>query len=140
MPTKEPPMAYWLMKSEPDAFSWADLLRDGRTEWDGVRSAEAARNLRAMVPGDEALFYHSNVGLEAVGIMRVTRAWQPEGPDGKWASVELKPVKPLPRPVSLKAMKAEPKLAEMKVIRQSRLSVSPVSEAEWMLILEMGGA
>jgi predicted RNA-binding protein with PUA-like domain len=133
-------MAYWLMKSEPDAFSWDDLLRDGKTEWDGVRSAEAARNLRAMVPGDEALFYHSNVGLEAVGIMRVTRAWQPEGPDGKWASVEVKPVEPLPRPVTLKAMKAEPRLAAMKMIRQSRLSVSPVSAAEWRIILQMAGA
>jgi len=133
-------MAYWLMKSEPDAFSWDDLLRDGSTEWDGVRSAEAARNLRAMAPGDEALFYHSNVGLEAVGIMRVTRAWQPEGPDGKWASVEVKPVEPLPRPVTLKAMKAEPRLAAMKMIRQSRLSVSPVSAAEWRIILQMAGA
>lgn len=132
-------MAYWLMKSEPDAFSWDDLLRDGKTEWDGVRSAEAARNLRAMAPGDEALLYHSNVGLEAVGIMKVTRAWQPEGPDGKWASVEVKPVKALPRPVTLKAMKAEPRLAEMKMIRQSRLSVSPVSDTEWQVILEMGG-
>ncbi|HWL47650.1 MAG TPA: EVE domain-containing protein, partial [Sphingomonadaceae bacterium] len=126
--------------SEPDAFSWDDLLRDGSTEWDGVRSAEAARNLRAMAPGDEALFYHSNVGLEAVGIMRVTRAWQPEGPDGKWASVEVKPVEPLPRPVTLKAMKAEPRLAAMKMIRQSRLSVSPVSAAEWRIILQMAGA
>lgn len=132
-------MAYWLMKSEPDAFSWDDLLRDGKTEWDGVRSAEAARNLRAMAPGDEALLYHSNVGLEAVGIMKVTRAWQPEGPDGKWASVEVKPVKALPRPVTLKAMKAEPRLAEMKMIRQSRLSVSPVRDTEWQVILEMGG-
>ena len=133
-------MAYWLMKSEPDAFSWDDMIRDGRAEWDGVRSAEASRNLKAMVPGDEALFYHSNIGLEAVGIMKVTRAWQPEGPDLKWASVELKPVKPLPRPVTLKAMKAEPRLAEMKMIRQSRLSVSPVSEAEWKVLLEISGA
>lgn len=132
-------MAYWLMKSEPDAFSWDDLLRDGKTEWDGVRSAEAARNLRAMAPGDEALLYHSNVGLEAVGIMKVTRAWQPEGPDGKWASVEVKPAEALPRPVTLKAMKAEPRLAEMKMIRQSRLSVSPVRDTEWQVILEMGG-
>ncbi|HWW64041.1 MAG TPA: EVE domain-containing protein [Sphingomonadaceae bacterium] len=133
-------MAYWLMKSEPDAFSWDDLVRDGKTEWDGVRSAEAARNLRAMQRGDEALFYHSNIGLAAVGIMRVARAWKPEGPDGKWASVEVKPLRPLPHPVTLKAMKAEPKLADMKVIRQSRLSVSPVSEAEWAVILKMAGA
>ena len=132
-------MAYWIMKSEPDAFSWEDMVRDGRAEWDGVRSAQASSNLKAMIPGDEALFYHSNIGLEAVGVMRVTRAWRPEGPEGRWASVELKPVRPLPKPVTLKAMKAEPRLAEMKTVRQSRLSVAPVSDAEWGVLLEMAG-
>ena len=134
-------MAYWIMKSEPDAFSWDDLVRDGVTEWDSVRNAQAAIHLRAMRPGDEALFYHSNIGLQAVAVMKVSRAAIPDGPeDTKWVKVQMKPVRPLPRPVTLKAMKAEPRLAEMAMLRQSRLSVSPVTPEQWGVLLEMAGA
>ena len=132
-------MAHWLMKSEPDSYSWDDLVRDGSTEWTGVKNAQAAINLRAMRVGDEALFYHSNVGLEAVGIMMITRAAAPDSTDGKWVSVEVAPVRPLKKPVTLKAIKAEPRLAEMKVVRHSRLSVSPVTDAEWAVVMELAG-
>jgi predicted RNA-binding protein with PUA-like domain len=132
-------MAHWLMKSEPDSYSWDDLLRDGSTEWTGVKNAQAAINLRAMRVGDEALFYHSNVGLEAVGIMKITRAAAPDPTDGKWVSVEVAPVRPLKKPVTLKAIKADPRLAEMKVVRQSRLSVSPVSAEEWAVVMKLAG-
>ena len=130
-------MAHWLMKSEPDSYSWDDLVRDGSTEWTGVKNAQAAINLRAMRVGDEALFYHSNVGLEAVGVMKITRAAAPDPTDGKWVSVEVAPVRPLKQPVTLKAIKADPRLAEMKVVRQSRLSVSPVTDQEWAVVMEM---
>jgi len=132
-------MAHWLMKSEPDAYSWDQLVADGSTEWTGVKNAQAAINLRAMKPGDEAFFYHSNVGLEAVGIMTIVRAAAPDPTDDKWVSVEVAPVRPLKAPVTLKAMKAEPRLGELPMIRQSRLSVSPVGEAEWAVMLEMAG-
>lgn len=130
-------MAYWLMKSEPESYSWDDLVRDGSTEWDGVRNPQAAINLRAMAVGDRAFFYHSGDEKAAVGIMEVSRTARPDGPDGKWSSVAVKPVEPLAKPVTLKAMKADPALAEMKMIRQSRLSVSPVSEAEWAAIMAL---
>jgi len=130
-------MAYWLMKSEPDSYSWEDLLRDAATEWDGVRNPQAAINLRAMAVGDRAFFYHSGDVKAAVGIMEISRTAKPDGPDGKWSSVAVKPVEPLTKPVTLKAMKANPALAEMKMIRQSRLSVAPVSDAEWQTILAM---
>ena len=130
-------MAYWLMKSEPESYSWADLLRDGATEWDGVRNPAARLHLKAMQPGDEALFYHSGKEKAAVGVMQITRAWKPDGADGTWASVEVKPGKALAAPVPLKAMKAEPKLAGMEMLRQSRLSVSPVSAAEWATLMTM---
>jgi predicted RNA-binding protein with PUA-like domain len=132
-------MAHWLMKSEPDSYSWDDLVRDGSTEWTGVKNAQAAINLRAMRVGDEALFYHSNVGLEAVGIMKITRAAAPDPTDAKWVSVEVTSVRPLKKPVTLKAIKADPRLAEMKVVRHSRLSVSPVSDEEWAVMMELAG-
>ena len=132
-------MAHWLMKSEPDSYSWDDLLRDGLTEWTGVKNAQAAINLRAMRVGDEALIYHSNVGLEAVGIMKITRAAAPDPTDAKWVSVEVAPMRPLAKPVTLKAIKAEPRLAEMKVVRHSRLSVSPVTDEEWAVVMELAG-
>ena len=132
-------MAHWLMKSEPHSYSWADLVRDGSTEWTGVKNAQAAINLRAMRVGDEALFYHSNVGLEAVGIMEITRAAAPDPTDAKWVSVEVAPVRPLRNPVTLKAIKADPRLAKMKVVRHSRLSVSPVSDEEWAVVMELAG-
>ena len=130
-------MAYWLMKSEPEAYSWEDLQRDGKTEWDGVRNYAARLHLRAMVPGDQALFYHSGDAKAAVGVMEIARAGQPDGADGAWVSVAVEPVKPLKTPVTLKAMKAEPRLAQMQMIRQSRLSVSPVTDAEWAVVMEL---
>lgn len=130
-------MAYWLMKSEPDSYSWDDLVRDGETEWDGVRNAAAAINLRAMHAGDRALFYYSGEQKAAVGVMEIARVWRPDGPDGKFASVKVKPVAPLAHPVTLKAIKADPRLAGLQMIRQSRLSVSPVGDAEWAAIMEL---
>lgn len=130
-------MAHWLMKSEPGTYSWDDLLRDGGTEWDGVRNPAARLHLKAMKKGDEALFYHSGDERAAVGIMRITREGRPDGEDGKWVSVAVEPVRPLKAPVTLKAVKAEPKLAKMELIRQSRLSVSPVRDEEWKTILAM---
>jgi len=131
-------MAYWLMKSEPSSYSWADLVRDGGTMWDGVRNNAARLHLRAMKPGDEALFYQSMEDRSVVGIMRITGSGEPDGPDGSWVKVPVEPVRPLANPVTLAAIKAEPKLAQMELIRQSRLSVAPVREEEWKLVLEMG--
>ena len=136
-------MAHWLMKSEPGTYSWDDLVKDGATDWDGVRNPAARLHLRAMKPGDEAFFYHSgpdkNGGERAVvGIMRVTGEAKPDGPDGTWAKVPVEPVRPI-APVTLKAIKAEPSLAKMELIRQSRLSVSPVRDEEWAAILKMAG-
>jgi predicted RNA-binding protein with PUA-like domain len=134
-------MRYWLMKSEPDAFSWDDLVAKGRAEWDGVRNHAAQLNMKTMALGDRAFFYHSNIGLEAVGIMEIVRTAAPDSTDetGKWIAVEVAPVKKLKKTVTLKAIKAEPALAEMAMVRQSRLSVAPVSEAEYAKILEMAG-
>lgn len=135
-------MAHWLMKSEPDAYGWDDLVREGEGYWDGVRNPAAALHMKAMKKGDQVLFYHSNVGLEAVGIMEVSGEAEPDRTDksGRWVAVRVKPVKPLPRPVSLKAIKAEPRLSELPMIRQSRLSVVPISDAEWKVLMEMAGA
>ena len=132
-------MAYWLMKSEPGTYSWDDLVRDQRTEWDGVRNPAARLHLRAMKPGDEAFFYHSGDERAVVGIMRIAREAAPDPKDSNWVSVAVEPVCPL-GPVTLKAIKAEPSLAKMELIRQSRLSVSPVRDEEWAAILEMAGA
>ncbi len=131
-------MAYWLLKSEPDSYGWDDLVRDGGTEWDGVRNHAAANHLRAMQVGDEALYYHSGKDKAAVGVARIARAAQPDGGDG-WVSVRIEPLRPLPRPVELKAMKADDALAGMAMLRQSRLSVSPVGDAEWAVLLRMAG-
>lgn len=132
-------MAYWLLKSEADSYGWHDLVRDGGTEWDGVRNAAAARHLRAMAVGDEALFYHSGADKAAVGIARIARAARQDGDDGRWVSVRIEPVRALPRPVTLAAMKADAALAEMAMIRQGRLSVSPVSDGEWAAVLALAG-
>lgn len=135
-------MRYWLMKSEPNVFSWDDLVAKGREEWDGVRNYQAQNNMKAMKLGDRGLFYHSNIGLAAVGILEIVREAQPDSTDesGKWIAVEVGPVKPLPRPVTLKEMKADPALADMAIIRQSRLSVAPVGEQEYRHILALAGA
>ena len=132
-------MAYWLMKSEPHSYSWDELMRDGGTEWDGVRNPAARLHLRAMKVGDEALFYHSGEDKAAVGIMRIAREGAPDPKDANWVSVRVEPVRPLAKPVTLKAMKAEPRLAKLEMIRQSRLSVSPVRDEEWARLLEMAG-
>jgi predicted RNA-binding protein with PUA-like domain len=125
------------MKSEPESYSWADLIRDGGTEWDGVRNNAARLHLRAMKNGDEAFFYHSMSDKAVVGIMRITREAQPDPKDANWVSVRVEPVRPLPRPVTLAEIKAEPRLAKMELIRQSRLSVAPVRGEEWQLVLEL---
>ena len=130
-------MARWLMKSEPESYGWADLVRDSGTEWDGVRNNAARLHLRAMKPGDEAFLYHSMSDKAVVGIMRITREAQPDPKDNDWVSVRVEPVKPLSRPVTLAEIKAEPSLAKMELIRQSRLSVAPVRDEEWAKLLEM---
>lgn len=131
-------MAHWLMKSEPGSYSWHDLVRDGSTEWDGVRNPAARLHLKAMKRGDEAFFYHSGNERSVIGIMRVTREATPDPKDPDWVSVEVEAVRPLAVPVTLKQIKAEPRLAKMELIRQSRLSVSPVRDEEWEAVLEMG--
>ena len=132
-------MAYWLMKSEPESYSWADLVRDGGTEWDGVRNNAARLHLKAMKAGDEAFFYHSMSDKAVVGIMRIAREAQPDPKDPNWVAVRVEPVRPL-TPVTLAEIKAEPRLAKMELIRQSRLSVAPVRDEEWKLVLEMAGS
>jgi predicted RNA-binding protein with PUA-like domain len=129
-------MAYWLMKSEPGSYGWHDLVRDGATEWDGVRNPAARLHLKAMKAGDQAFFYHSGEERAVVGIMTVTRGAAPDLKDAAWVSVAVEPVRAL-RPVTLKAIKADPRLAGMELIRQSRLSVSPVRETEWEAILSL---
>jgi len=133
--------SYWLMKSEPDVYGWDELVAEGEGTWDGVRNHRAANNLRAMKPGDEAFFYHSNIGKEIVGIARISESGltDPSDPEGKWAAVKLKPVKKLARPVTLKEMKADPALAEMEVVQLSRLSVAMVTPEEWKHVLAMAG-
>ena len=133
-------MAYWLMRSEPDAYGWDDLMRDGRTEWDGVRNYTARNFLKDMKLGDRALFYHSQKDKAAVGVMEITRAWKADGADGQWASVAVKPVERLAKPVTLAAIKAEPRLAKLEMLRQSRLSVPPVRADEWNVLVAMGAA
>ena len=132
-------MAKWLMKSEPNVYSWNDLVRDCATDWDGVRNNAARLHLRAMRPGDEAFFYHSGEERAVVGIMTIAGEGKPDGEDGAWVKVPVAPVRALASPVTLKDIKAEPKLAKMELIRQSRLSVSPVRDEEWALVLQMAG-
>lgn len=130
---------YWLMKSEPDVYGWDDLIREGEGTWDGVRNYRARNNLAAMAVGDQAFFYHSNIGKEAVGIMTISAAATPDptGPEGKWVAVKVKPKRKLARPVTLAAIKADPRLAQCQVVRQSRLSVCELTREEWDVILEL---
>lgn len=130
---------YWLLKSEPNVYSWDDLVAQEEGTWDGVRNHRAKNNLAAMKMGDEAFFYHSNIGLEIVGIMKVSVAGitDPTDETGKWAAVKVKPVRKLERPVTLKEIKATVELEDMELVRQSRLSVSEVLPAEWKKILSM---
>ncbi len=136
-------MAFWLMKSEPDVFGWDDLVAKGEKgeEWDGVRNYQARNNMRAMQLGDRVFFYHSNVGLEIVGIAEVCALAHPDSTtdDPRWECVDIRAVKPLPRAVTLKEIKATPELAGMSLVTSMRLSVQPVTEAEWALVCKMGG-
>lgn len=132
---------YWLMKSEPDAYSWDDLEAAGEGVWDGVRNHRAKANLQAMQPGEQAFFYHSNTGREIVGIVEISEAGliDPTDPDGRWAAVKVIPKTQLPSPVPLSAIKKEPQLAEIELVKQSRLSVSEVNPAEWSIIIALAG-
>ncbi|WP_028056038.1 EVE domain-containing protein [Sphingobium bisphenolivorans] len=132
-------MNYWLMKSEPDVFSYDDLVAKRKAEWDGVRNHAAQLHMKTMRKGDLALFYHSNIGLEAVGIMEIVEEAAPDSTDqsGKWIAVHVAPRQKLAKPVSLKTMKADPALADMVILRQSRLSVAPLTEAEFNHILAL---
>ncbi len=132
-------MNYWMVKQEPDSYSWDDFVNDGKTDWTGVRNYQARNNLRDMKVGDKVLFYHSNIGKEVVGIAKVTRAAFPDptADDDKWVAVEISPVKPLKKPVGLGQMKENLALSELKLIRQSQLSVMPVAKDEFEEILSM---
>ena len=134
-------MNYWLVKSEPFKYSWDQLVKDKKTFWDGVRNYAARNNLKAMAKGDHVFFYHSNEGLEIVGIAEVAKeAYQdPTTDDPNWVVVELKPLKKLPKPVTLAAIKQEKALADMQLVRLSRLSVAAITEAEYKHVLKMGG-
>jgi predicted RNA-binding protein with PUA-like domain len=134
-------MAHWLIKSEPSAYSWAQFVKDKKTSWTGVRNAQAAINLKAMKPGDRCFFYHSNEGKEIVGIAEVAKAAYPDptDKDGKAVTVDVKAVEPVKTAVTLAAIKADPRLKDFGLVRQSRLSVVPVSDEQWKLILRMSG-
>ena len=127
-----------MVKQEPTAYSWDDFMKDGKTDWTGVRNFKARLFLKDMKKGDKVYFYHSVVGKEVVGIAEVTKEAFPDPTDTAWHAVELKPVKPLKKPVTLEAIKKEPKLKDMALIKLSRLSVQPVTDAEWKLICKMG--
>jgi predicted RNA-binding protein with PUA-like domain len=137
-------MAYWLLKSEPDAFSWDELVKRGPKgePWIGIRNHTAKLNLMKMKKAERGFFYHSNVGKEIVGICEIVRAAYPD-PTAKagepWVAVDIKAIEPLPKPVTLAAIKAEPKLAEIQLLKQSRLSVPPITDAEWKIVCKMGG-
>ena len=133
-------MAYWLMKSEPDVYPWSRLVKEKRAAWDGVRNHQAAANLKAMRVGDEALFYHSNVGKEVVGVMKIVRTAYPDPGDvaGTFVMVDVAPVQALKHPVGLAAIKADRILGGMAMVRQGRLSVSPVTETEWRRVMALG--
>jgi predicted RNA-binding protein with PUA-like domain len=135
-------MAYWLLKSEPFKYSWDQMVADGRTHWDGVRNHQAAANLKAMRVGDHAFFYHSNEGKEIVGIVEIVREAYPDPSDeaGRFVMVDVAPVSPVKTPVTLAAMKADRRFAELALIRQSRLSVVPVSDEHWVMITAMANA
>ena len=134
-------MAYWLVKSEPFKYSWEQFVKDKQTFWDGVRNYGARNNLKAMKKGEQVLFYHSNEGVEIVGIAKVAReSYQdPTTEDAAWVVVDLQPVKKLKSPVSLKQVKADIRLREMALVRLGRLSVQQVTEEEWKIVMELAG-
>lgn len=134
-------MAYWLMKTEPGEFSFDDLVRDGKTVWDGVRNHQAKKNMATMKQGEQVLIYHSVTDKEVVGIAEVSKTAYPDptDPDKKWLVVEVKPVKKFPKPVSLQQVKETPDLADIALVRQARLSVMPLDSKAFNTLLEMGG-
>lgn len=134
-------MAYWLVKSEPSTYSWDDLVKEKQTCWSGVRNYAARLHLRAMKKGDEVFFYHSNEGTDIVGIAKIIKEAYPDPTtdDDRWVAVDLKPVKKLKLPVPLDIIKKEKKLADMALVRISRLSVQPVSEQEWEILMGLAG-
>ena len=133
-------MAYWLMKSEPGTWSWDDQVRDGTAEWDGVRNHQAAANMKAMKIGDQVFFYHSVNEKRVVGIAEVVKEYYPDPTDasGRFGMVDIKAIKPMASPVTLAQIKAEPRLHDLALVRQSRLSVMPIDEESWNLICRMG--
>jgi len=135
-------MGYWLVKSEPYKYSWEQLLKDGRTYWDGVRNYEARNNLQAMKSGDAVLFYHSNEGLAVVGIARVVAKAYPDPTtdDPRWVAVDIEPVETLAKPVSLSDLKKEPRLQNLALIKQGQLSVMPLTKEEFAVIVAQGRA
>jgi predicted RNA-binding protein with PUA-like domain len=134
-------MRHWLMKSEPSAYSWDDLVRDKHTSWNGVRNFQAANNLKAMKIGDLAFFYHSNEGKAIMGVVEITRAAYPDPSDkaGRFVMVDVRPLMPVKLPVTLAAIKADPRLKSLALLRQSRLSVSPLEPPEWAILAGMAG-
>jgi predicted RNA-binding protein with PUA-like domain len=132
-------MAYWLLKSEPSSYSWERLVADGRTHWDGVRNPQALNNLRAMKQGDRVFFYHSNEGKEIVGVAEVVKTFYPDPADksGKLGMVDIKPVIPAAIPLGLKGMRSNPELSGLSLLKQSRLSVCPITEKEWSVLCKM---
>jgi predicted RNA-binding protein with PUA-like domain len=135
-------MAYWLVKSEPHKYAWDDLVRDGRTIWDGVRNNAAAIHLRTMKIGDRAFFYHSNEGKEIVGIVEIVREHyiDPKDESGRFPAVDVVPVSRLAKPVTLATIKGDPALEGIELVRQSRLSVAPIRDHEWARIIQMADA
>ena len=133
-------MAYWLMKSEPGAWSWEDQVRDSVAEWDGVRNYQAANNMKAMKKGDKALFYHSVNEKRIVGIVTIVKEYYPDPTDasGRFGMVDVKAIRPFKEPVTLADIKGEPRLENLALVRQSRLSVLPVEDDEWKLICLIG--
>ncbi len=134
-------MAYWLLKSEPSTYSWQTLLAESRTHWEGVRNAQAQQNLKAMRAGDRAFFYHSGAGKEIVGVVEIVRTFYPDpaDPEGKLGMVDVKPLDRAPKPVSLAAMKENPELKNLSVLKQPRLSVCPIREREWKVLSALAG-
>jgi predicted RNA-binding protein with PUA-like domain len=132
-------MAYWLLKSEPSSYSWEQLVADRRTNWDGVRNPQALNNLRAMKLGDRAFFYHSNEGKEIVGVAEVVKEFYPDSADksGKLGMIDIKPVIPATVPVGLKEIRSNPELSGLSLLKQSRLSVCPITEREWSVLSKM---
>lgn len=134
-------MNHWLMKTEPGDYSWEQLVEDGEAAWDGVHNHQAAANMRAMAKGDRAFFYRSVKDPAIVGVMEIARAAYPakDDPDGRWVWVDVRPLMPVKREVSLSAVKADPRLAHLALVRQSRLSVMPIDDAAWRILCEMAG-